>query len=62
MIFNVGYFDCSGIMIQSVNLQEYQLHHKKWELLLQDHEIIFAGFLDNMGNLIVGGFKDRVTP
>jgi len=49
-------------MLKSVNLLEYQLYHKKCNLLLQETEIRFAGFLDFMGNLIAGGFKESVTP
>ena len=49
-------------MFQSVNLKEYQLYHHKCNLLLREPEIRFAGFLDTMGNLIAGGFKDGITP
>ena len=49
-------------MFQSVNLKEYQLYHQKCNLLLQESEIRFAGFLDSMGSLIAGGFKDGVIP
>ena len=49
-------------MLQSVNLKEYRLCHQKCNLLLEESEIRFAGFLDPMGNLIAGGFKDNVTP
>ena len=49
-------------MIQSVNLLEHQIYHKKCNLLLQIPELRFAGFLDSMGNLIAGGFKESVTP
>lgn len=49
-------------MFQSVNLKEYQLYNQKYNLLLQESEIRFAGFLDSMGSLIAGGFKDGVTP
>ncbi len=49
-------------MSQSVNLLEYQLYHKKCELLLKHPEIRFAGFLDSMGNLIAGGFKQGIMP
>lgn len=49
-------------MLQSVNLKEYQLHHQKCVLILQEPEIRFAGFLDSMGNLIAGGFKDGIMP
>lgn len=34
----------------------------KCELLLKEPEIRFAGFLDMMGNLIVGSFRDGVKP
>lgn len=49
-------------MYKSVNLLEYQLYHRKCDLLLQETEIRFAGFLDPMGNLIAGGFRKDVTP
>lgn len=34
----------------------------KCELLLKEPEIRFAGFLDMMGNLVVGSFRDNVKP
>ncbi len=40
---------------------EYDLFSKKCKLLLREKEIRFAGFVDQMGNLIVGGFK-KGTP
>jgi len=49
-------------MFQSVNLKDHQLCQQKCNLLLQEPEIRFAGFLDPMGNLIAGGFKDNVIP
>jgi len=49
-------------MIQSVDLKEYYLYHQKCNLLLKESEIRSACFLDAMGNLIAGGFKDGVTP
>ena len=49
-------------MSQSVNLLEYQLYHKKCELLLKLPEIRFAGFLNSMGILIAGGFKEGIIP
>jgi len=49
-------------MFQSVNLKEYQLYRHKCNLLLQESEIRFTGFLDAMGNLISGGFKNDVIP
>ena len=48
--------------MQSVNLQEYLLHRKQCEKLLNEPEVRFAGFLDSMGNLIAGGFREGVTP
>jgi len=35
---------------------------KQCELLFEQPEIRFAGVLDCMGNLLVGGFKDGITP
>ncbi len=49
-------------MLQAVNLQEHCIYHKKCNLLLQIPELRFAGFLDSMGNLIAGGFKEGVIP
>ena len=50
------------ILFQSVKLQGYYLYHQKCKLLLREPEIRFAGFLDAMGNLIAGGFKEGITP
>ena len=50
------------MLFQSINLKEYYLYHQKCELLLKEPEIRFACFLDGMGNLIAGGFKEGVTP
>ncbi|MCV0391918.1 MAG: hypothetical protein K5790_01345 [Nitrosopumilus sp.] len=36
--------------------------NEKCELLLRQPEIRFAGFLDMMGNLIVGSFRPGVEP
>lgn len=35
---------------------------QKCELLLKEPEIRFAGFLDMMGNLVVGRFKESIIP
>ena len=43
-------------MSQSNTLQQ------KCDILLQQPEIRFAGFLDPMGNLIAGGFRSGVEP
>ena len=40
---------------------EYDLVSKKCKILLQEKEIRFAGFIDTMGNLIVGGFKENAS-
>ena len=49
-------------MLLAVNLQEHYMYNQKCNLLLQIPELRFAGFLDPMGNLIAGGFKQGVTP
>jgi len=49
-------------VLQAVNLQEHYMYNQKCNLLLQIPELRFAGFLDSMGNLIAGGFKQGVTP
>ncbi len=49
-------------MLQAVNLQEHCMFHQKCNLLLQIPGLRFVGFLDSMGNLIAGGFKQGVTP
>ena len=46
-------------MENSKYLKKYQ---KQCELLFEQPEIRFAGVLDCMGNLLVGGFKDGITP
>jgi hypothetical protein len=38
------------------------MYHQKCNLLLQIPEIRFVGFLNSMGNLIAGGFKQGVIP
>jgi len=49
-------------VLLAVNLQEHYMYDQKCNLLLQIPELRFAGFLDPMGNLIAGGFKQGVTP
>lgn len=49
-------------MLKSINLTEHNLFQKQCDLLLEDPEIRFAGFLDNMGNLMAGRFKDGIIP
>ena len=38
------------------------LYQQKCDLLAKEPEIRFAGFLDFMGNLVVGKFREGVTP
>ncbi len=37
-------------------------YQQKCDLLIKEPEIRFAGFLDFMGNLVVGKFREGVTP
>jgi len=37
-------------------------YQQKCDLLTKEPKIRFAGFLDFMGNLVVGKFRDGVTP
>jgi hypothetical protein len=37
-------------------------YQQKCDLLTKETEIRFAGFLDFMGNLVVGKFREGVTP
>ena len=39
-----------------------QSYQQKCDLLAKESEIRFAGFLDYMGNLVVGRFSEGVTP
>lgn len=36
--------------------------NQKCELILKESEIRFVGFLDMMGNLVVGSFSDGIKP
>jgi len=49
-------------MLKAINLVQHRLFQKQCNLLLEDQNIHFAEFLDNMGNLIAGKFKDGITP
>lgn len=49
-------------MSKSINLIQHKLFQKQCDLLLEDPLVRFAGFLDNMGNLIAGRFKDGIIP
>ncbi len=41
---------------------ENQSYQQKCDLLAKEPEIRFAGFLDYMGNLLTGSFREDVTP
>ncbi len=41
---------------------ENQSYQQKCDLLTKEPEIRFAGFLDFMGNLVVGKFREDVKP
>jgi hypothetical protein len=43
-------------------IPENQYFQQKCDLLANEPEIRFAGFLDLMGNLVVGSFREDVTP
>jgi len=49
-------------MSKSINLIQHKLFQKQCDLLLEDQNVRFAGFLDHMGNLMAGKFKDGVVP
>ena len=40
----------------------YETFTKKCDRLLEERDIRFAGLLDQMGNLVVGGFKKGIEP
>ena len=49
-------------MALSLDGFEYQKYSRKIEELLKEPEIRFAGFVDYMGNLILGNFRKGVLP
>lgn len=49
-------------MSKSINLIQHKLFQKQCDLLLEDQNVRFAGFLDYMGNLMAGKFKDGIIP
>jgi len=46
-------------MTQSVNDLKYQKYQRVCEEILKEPEIRFAGFVDYMGNLILGDFRNN---
>ena len=49
-------------MAQSVDSLKYQKYQNVCEELLKESKIRFVGFIDYMGNLILGDFRKGVTP
>ena len=49
-------------MSQSVDDLEYQKFQEMYKNLLAEEKIRFVGFVDYMGNLILGGFRKDVIP
>ena len=47
---------------QKEKTDEYWLFDQKCNRLLQEEEIRFAGFINSMGRLVAGGFKDGIKP
>ena len=41
---------------------EYSSFQQSCDSVLQEKEVRFAGIINNMGNLVAGGFKDGVKP
>ena len=41
---------------------EFEKFEQKCDKLLEQDEIRFAGLINNMGKLVVGGFKKGITP
>jgi len=49
-------------MTQLTGSLEYQKYQRIYEELLKEQKIRFVGFVDYMGNLLLGGFRKGVTP
>ncbi len=47
---------------QKEKAEEYLIFDQKCTLLLKEDEIRFAGFINSMGRLVAGGFKEGITP
>lgn len=47
---------------QKEKTDEYWLFDQKCNRLLQDDAIRFAGFINSMGRLVAGGFKEGIKP
>ena len=44
---------------RTINVHDYDLKCKK---ILEEHDIRFAGLLDESGNILVGGYGEELTP
>ena len=44
------------------NVSSFQLYDEKCKNLVKEAEIRFAGIVDAEGNLVLGGFKEGLTP
>lgn len=47
---------------QKEKAEEYLIFDQKCNRLLQEEEIRFAGFINSMGRLVAGDFKEGITP
>jgi hypothetical protein len=47
---------------QKEKAEEYLIFDQKCTLLLKEGEIRFAGFINSMGRLVAGGFKEGIIP
>ena len=41
---------------------EYSIFQTKCDMLLDEPEVRFAGIINHLGSLVIGGFKKNVTP
>lgn len=51
-----------ALSTQKEKPEEYLIFDQKCSRLLQEEEIRFAGFINSMGRLVAGGFKEGTTP
>ena len=46
----------------SLHFEDYSSFDRRCNQLLEDNEIRFAGVINKMGNLVVGGFEEGIKP
>ncbi len=51
-----------GLSTQKEKPEEYLIFDQKCNRLLQEEEIRFAGFINSLGRLVAGGFKEGISP